>query len=114
MVRPTTPLRSSNKVASSAQDASFVSSASVHEQAGSSDVPPPKKIQSSSLQAIIHATRVMTLDYGSVLVDHGKYVSPQVAELVYMLVKLDKEQSAAPPGEKWEDRYARELLAHFR
>ena len=36
------------------------------------------------------------------------------SELVYMLVKLDKEQSAAPAGEKWEDRYARELLAHFR
>ena len=36
------------------------------------------------------------------------------SELVYMLVKLDKEQSAAPAGEKWEDRYAGELLAHFR
>jgi hypothetical protein len=36
------------------------------------------------------------------------------SELVYVLVKLDKEQGAAPPGQKWEDRYARELLAYFR
>ncbi|KIL55530.1 hypothetical protein M378DRAFT_17859 [Amanita muscaria Koide BX008] len=62
----------STRVASSAQDASLASSASVHEQVGSSDVPPPKNTQGSSLRAIVHATRVMTSDYGSVLVDYGK------------------------------------------
>ncbi|KIL56708.1 hypothetical protein M378DRAFT_16842 [Amanita muscaria Koide BX008] len=84
----------SNRVASSAQDASLGSSPSVHEQAGSSDVPPPKNIQGSSLRAIVHATRVMTSDYGSVLVDHGKYVSPRVAELAHMLVKQARDEGA--------------------
>ncbi|KIL56700.1 hypothetical protein M378DRAFT_16831 [Amanita muscaria Koide BX008] len=78
-------------LASSAQDVSLVSSPSVHEQAGSSDVPSPKNIQGSSLRAIVHATRVMTSDYGSVLVDHGKYISPQVAELAHMLMKQGRD-----------------------
>ncbi|KIL56959.1 hypothetical protein M378DRAFT_16589 [Amanita muscaria Koide BX008] len=71
----------STRVASSAPDASLASSASVHEQVGSSDVPSPKNTQGSSLRAIVHATRVMTSDYGSVLVDYGKYVGPQVVVL---------------------------------
>ncbi|KIL56705.1 hypothetical protein M378DRAFT_16837 [Amanita muscaria Koide BX008] len=53
-------------------DVSLASSASVHEQVGSSDVPPSKNTQGSSLRAIVHATRVMTSDYGSVLVDYGR------------------------------------------
>jgi len=38
---------------------------------------------------------------------------PVRSELVYMLVKLDKEYAESPPGERWEDVYARELLATF-
>ena len=42
---------------------------------------------------------------------NGKVVR---SELVYMLVRLDKEFTAASPDEKWEDYYARGLLEHFR
>ena len=38
---------------------------------------------------------------------------PIRSELVYMLVKLDKEYAEAQPGERWEDVYARALLATF-
>ena len=38
---------------------------------------------------------------------------PVRSELVYTLVKLDKEYSAAKPAERWEDYYARELLTAF-
>ncbi|KIL59002.1 hypothetical protein M378DRAFT_85653 [Amanita muscaria Koide BX008] len=99
----------SNRVASSAQDASLGSSPSVHEQAGSSDVPAPKNIQGSSLRAIVHATRVMTSDYGSVLVDHGKYVSPRVAELAHMLVKQARDEGVVfrqKDNEKLKDAVA--------
>ena len=41
-------------------------------------------------------------------------VKPVRSELVYMLVRLDKEYSAASPDEKWEDYYARGLVEHFR
>jgi hypothetical protein len=42
---------------------------------------------------------------------NGKVVR---SELVYMLVRLDKEYAAASPDEKWEDYYARSLVEHFR
>ena len=35
------------------------------------------------------------------------------SELVYMLVKLDKDYAAQQPGERWEDYYARKLIEHF-
>jgi hypothetical protein len=38
---------------------------------------------------------------------------PVRSELVYMLVKLDKDYTAAKPDERWEDFYARELLTAF-
>ncbi len=36
------------------------------------------------------------------------------SELVYMLVKLDKDYSAQQPRERWEDYYAQKLIDHFR
>ena len=38
---------------------------------------------------------------------------PVRSALVYELVRLDKEFAAAQPPERWEDVYARELLATF-
>jgi hypothetical protein len=38
---------------------------------------------------------------------------PVRSELVYMLVRLDKEYTQKNPGGKWEDYYAGELLSHF-
>jgi hypothetical protein len=35
------------------------------------------------------------------------------SELTYLLVKLDKDYTQQAPAEKWEDFYARGLLAHF-
>jgi hypothetical protein len=38
---------------------------------------------------------------------------PVRSELVYMLVTLDKQYTAEPPGERWEDFYAARLAEHF-
>src|SRR5436305_9773059 len=38
---------------------------------------------------------------------------PVRSELVYMLVRLDKEHSAGGIADSWEDYYARELVKHF-
>lgn len=38
---------------------------------------------------------------------------PVRSELVYMLVKLDKDFTEGSPGGRWEDYYARGLTAHF-
>ena len=38
---------------------------------------------------------------------------PVPSELVYMLVKLDKEFEAEKSDEKWEDYYAERLHEHF-
>ena len=38
---------------------------------------------------------------------------PARSELTYLLVKLDREYTAGPGEERWEDFYARALLAHF-
>ncbi len=35
------------------------------------------------------------------------------SELVYMLVKLDKDYAAQPPSERWEDYYAQQLIEHL-
>jgi hypothetical protein len=39
--------------------------------------------------------------------------TPVRSELVYMLVKLDKDYEAEQPQEKWENYYAERLLEHF-
>ena len=39
--------------------------------------------------------------------------TPVKSELIYMLVKLDKDFTLSNPGGKWEDYYAKELLEHF-
>jgi hypothetical protein len=39
--------------------------------------------------------------------------TPVRSELVYMLVRLDKEYTEQHPAEAWEDYYARALLEHF-
>jgi hypothetical protein len=38
---------------------------------------------------------------------------PVRSELVYMLVKLDKDYAAENPDEKWENYYARAVVDHF-
>jgi hypothetical protein len=39
--------------------------------------------------------------------------APVRSELVYMLVRLDKDYTEHQPAEPWEDFYARGLLEHF-
>ena len=39
--------------------------------------------------------------------------APVRSELTALLVRLDRDYTAAAPDERWEDFYARELLAHF-
>ena len=40
-------------------------------------------------------------------------VTPVRSELVYMLVRLDKEYADRQPSEPWEKYYAAQLVAHF-
>jgi hypothetical protein len=40
--------------------------------------------------------------------------TPVRSELVYMLVKLDREYQDGKPSEPWERYYASELLQHFQ
>jgi hypothetical protein len=40
--------------------------------------------------------------------------TPVRSELVYMLVKLDKDFTRDAPGGRWEDYYACELITHFK
>jgi hypothetical protein len=39
--------------------------------------------------------------------------TPVRSELIYTLVRLDKEFTASQPDERWEDAYARDLVATF-
>lgn len=39
--------------------------------------------------------------------------APVRSELVFMLVKLDKEFTHDAPGGRWQDYYASGLIAHF-
>jgi hypothetical protein len=39
--------------------------------------------------------------------------TPVRSELVYMLVRLDKEYGERKPAGSWEDYYARALIEHF-
>lgn len=40
--------------------------------------------------------------------------APARSELVYMLVKLDKDHTASGAAERWPEFYAIRLLEHFR
>ncbi|GAC1478958.1 MAG: hypothetical protein PVSMB9_02000 [Candidatus Dormibacteria bacterium] len=40
--------------------------------------------------------------------------APVRSEMIYMLVKLDRDYTTGKPAESWERYYARELLEHFR
>jgi len=40
-------------------------------------------------------------------------VTPVRSELVYMLVRLDKEYTDRQPSEPWEQYYAAQLVDHF-
>jgi hypothetical protein len=40
-------------------------------------------------------------------------ITPVRSELVYMLVRLDKEYAAEGPEQGWEDYYAARLIEHF-
>ncbi len=56
--------------------------------------------------------------YSDWLMNHSELpdlldVKPVRSELTYMLVRLDKKFTMESPGEKFEDFYARGLLAHF-
>ena len=56
--------------------------------------------------------------YADWLLDHSELpellgTKPVRSELVYTLVRLNKEYTAAQPSERWEDVYARELLSTF-
>ncbi|KAK2467249.1 hypothetical protein APHAL10511_000798 [Amanita phalloides] len=70
-----------------------ISSMSTHTVASSNSDPTVQVTQGASLRAIVNATRVMTSDPGSVLVDHGKYVTPRVSELAYSLVKQARDDA---------------------
>jgi hypothetical protein len=57
--------------------------------------------------------------YSDWLVNHSELpdlldVRPVRSELTYMLVRLDKNYTMESPDERFEDFYARGLLAHFR
>jgi hypothetical protein len=40
-------------------------------------------------------------------------VKPVPSELVYLLVRLDKEYASDPPDEPWQSYYARAVVDHF-
>jgi hypothetical protein len=40
--------------------------------------------------------------------------TPVQSELIYMLVKLDREFKASKSDEPWERSYARQLIEHFQ
>ena len=56
--------------------------------------------------------------YADWLLDHSELpdvlgTRPVRSEFVYTLVRLDKEYTATQPSDRWEDVYARELVARF-
>ena len=38
---------------------------------------------------------------------------PVRSHLIHLLVQLDRDYTASSPNERWEDHYARELVAHL-
>ena len=70
-----------------------------------------KQPQGSALQAVVNATRVMTSDPNSVLVEHGIGTAPLIANLAFELVKRAREEGIeirAPNKEKRDRRQDRE------
>ena len=70
-----------------------------------------KQPQGSALQALVNATRVMTSDPNSVLVEHGVGTAPLIANLAFKLVKRAREEGIeirAPSKEKRDRRQDRE------
>jgi hypothetical protein len=56
--------------------------------------------------------------YADWLISHSELpallgVNPVRSELVYLLVSLDKEYTAAQQEEPWETYYAQRILSHF-
>ncbi|EPQ53941.1 TBC-domain-containing protein [Gloeophyllum trabeum ATCC 11539] len=75
--------------------------------ASSAQVQQDSLVQGSSLRAIVHATRVMTSDPGSILVDHGRETGPLISELAMELVRNAREQGLIfreKPKEKKEKK----------
>jgi small G protein signaling modulator 3 len=73
--------------------------------------PGERQPQGSALQAIVNATRVMTSDPNSVLVEHGIGTSVFIAKLAFELVKRAREEGIeihAPSREKRDRRQGRE------
>ncbi|KAH9164662.1 TBC-domain-containing protein [Lactarius sanguifluus] len=67
--------------------------------------------QGSALRAIVNATRVMTSDSNSVLVESGFGTSPLIGSLAFELVKRAREEGVeirAPSKEKRDRKYDRE------
>jgi len=67
--------------------------------------------QGSALQAVVNATRVMTSDPNSVLVERGVGTAPLIANLAFELVKRAREEGIeirAPSKEKRDRRQDRE------
>ena len=70
-----------------------------------------KHPQGSALRAVVNATRVMTSDPNSVLVEHGVGTAPLIANLAFELVKRAREEGTeirAPGKEKRDRRQDRE------
>jgi small G protein signaling modulator 3 len=73
--------------------------------------PRERQPQGSALQAIVNATRVMTSDPNSVLVEHGIGTSEPIANLTFELVKRAREEGIeihAPSREKRDRKQDRE------
>lgn len=56
--------------------------------------------------------------YADWLVNHSELpqlvgTPPVRSELVYLLVRLDRQYTETQPAERWEDHYARGLVDHF-
>ncbi|KAH9954899.1 rab-GTPase-TBC domain-containing protein [Russula dissimulans] len=69
-------------------------------------VPGARQPQGSALQAIVNATRVMTSDPNSVLVEHGVGTSSPIAKLAFDLVKGTREEGIEihSPNKERRDR----------
>ncbi|OCH89615.1 TBC-domain-containing protein [Obba rivulosa] len=57
----------------------------------SQPIPEEKHRQGATLRAIVHATRVMTSDPASILIDYGRDAGPLVSQLAYELIQKARE-----------------------
>ncbi|KAI0696448.1 rab-GTPase-TBC domain-containing protein [Cytidiella melzeri] len=56
------------------------------------NIPDTKQPQSTSIRAIVNATRVMTSDPASILLDHGHDIGELVSRLAYELVRNSRDE----------------------